>query len=97
MWCHPHPRDKMDCQLLQWHLPIFAYAECMKHGLLHLIRALMVTLRQKTLLLGAKRSAFIAMCPMESKGGKTDIFESARCSAPQSWTPTFLIPPKHNN
>ena len=37
------------------------------------------------------------MCPVESKGGKTNIFKSIRCPAAQSWTPTFLIPPKHTN
>ena len=37
------------------------------------------------------------MCPVESKGGKTDILKSTRCPTAQSWTPTFLIAPKHNN
>ena len=58
--------------------------------------SLVVPLGLKTLLPGAKRSAFIAMCLVESKGDKTDIFKSIRHPAAQSWTPTFLIPPKHN-
>ena len=35
------------------------------------------------------------MCPVESKGGKTSILRIYK--AAPSWTPTFLIPPKHHN